>query len=380
MLLAAAVAWAGALASAGPAQTGPAPTVAQLWERCRETLPPFSYTVVKDEVVASDTDPGRRLRRVEVRFASQTVGQWERRMTHTGVLHIPVGFGSAVDPARKGKVVVIAGAYGDTTILDNYGEPIAARMGYPTMVLPIPGEYDGHDGESSWVYFLRAQLADTGYPVEHQYFRFGYSLSHGPGRLRRRPGQPKVVGVIGGHSKRAPAAFNAAAMDPERVAGVVYMGMESTFAAYEGKAWQGLSPAAGQELVRCPVLYLGATNEDGYEMFNITKLQAKIAGPGRSRSSPTTGTPACSEIQILDWQMWIAHVFEGRPLTRIGDLSWAERCRGDRLPGPHRVAQQDHQAKVWYVYCDDVPYWRDLMWYPVYLQKAGDLYEAFLPG
>lgn len=370
-------------AAAGPAaaaQADPAPTVAQLWERCRETLPPFSYTVVKDEVVASDSVPARKLRRLEVRFASQTVGQWERRMTHTGVLHIPVGFGSAVEPSRKGQVVVIAGAYGDTKIIDNYGEPIAARMGYPTMVLPIPGEYDGHDGESSWVYFLRAQLADTGDPVEHQYFRFGIPYLTALDVCAAVLGEPRIRGVIGGHSKRAPAAFNAAAMDPERVAGVVYMGMESTFAAYEGKAWQGISPAVSQELVLCPVLYLGATNEDGYEMFNITRLQAKMRRPWTLEVIPNYRHATSSEVQILDWQMWVSHVFEGRPLTRIGDLAWEENAEGTvfraRIESPNKIIQ----TKVWYVYCDDVPYWRDLMWYPVYLNKAGDLYEAFLPG
>ena len=289
--LAAAAALAWALGPAAAAQTGPAPTVAQLWERCRETLPPFSYTVVKDEVAASDTDPGRKLRRVEVRFASQTVGQWERRMTHTGVLHIPVGFGSAVDPSRKGKVVVIAGAYGDTKIIDNYGEPIAARMGYPTMVLPIPGEYDGHDGESSWVYFLRAQLADTGDPVEHQYFRFGIPYLTALDVFAAVLGEPKIRAVIGGHSKRAPAAFNAAAMDPERVAGVVYMGMESTFAAYEGKAWQGISPAAGQELRPLPACSTSARpTRTATRCSTSPGSRPRCAGPGRSRSSRTIGT------------------------------------------------------------------------------------------
>jgi hypothetical protein len=371
------------LAAAGlvpAAQSDPAPTIAKLWERCRETLPPFSYTVVKDEIVVSDTDPSRKLRRVEVRFASQTVGLWERRMTHTGVLHIPEGFGSAVDPSRKGRVVVIAGAYGDTKIVDNYGEPIAARMGYPTMVLPIPGEYDGHDGESSWVYFLRAQLADTADPVEHQYFRFAIPYLTALDVFSAVLGEPKIRAVIGGHSKRAPAAFNAAAMDPERVAGVVYMGMESTFAAYEGKAWQGISPASSQDLVRCPVLYLGTTNEDGYEMFNIARLQAKMRRPWTLEIIPNYRHATCSEVQILDWQMWISHVFEDRPLTRIGDLSWEENAEGTIFRARIESTNKVIQTKVWYVFCDDVPFWRDLMWYPVYLQKAGQLYEAFLPG
>lgn len=39
------------------------------------------------------------------------------------------------------------------------------------------------------------------------------------------------------------------------------------------------------------------------------------------------------------------------------------------------------QVKAWYVYCDDVPYWRDLMWYPVLMKKKqGNQYEARVGG
>ena len=286
---------------------------------------------------------------MEVRFASQTVGQWERRMAHTAVIHMPADPAVLSDPARKGKVVVIANAFGDQTIVDNYGEPLAALTGYPTMVLPIPGEYDGHDGESSWVYFLRAELADTRDPINHQYFRFAIPYLTAIDVFAAILKEPAIKAVIGGHSKRAPAAFNAAAMDPERVAGVVYMGMESTFASYEGQPGQPISPVESQALVRCPVLYLGATNEDGYEMFNIARLQAKMARPWTLEVIPNYRHATSSEVQILDWRMWISHVFEGRPLTRISDLGFEENEEGTifraRIDSPNKIIQ----AKVWYV-------------------------------
>jgi pimeloyl-ACP methyl ester carboxylesterase len=368
----------GLIATAVP--TEQAPTIQQLWEKCQETLLPFSYKVLKDEVIVSDTEPMKKLRRLEVRFTSQTVGQWDRRMTHAGIIHMPADPALLADPARRGKVVVIANAFGDSLMVDNYGEPIAARTGYPTMVLPIPGEYDGHDGESSWVYFLRAQLADTRDPVDHQYFRFAIPYLAAIDVFAAILGEKNIKAVIGGHSKRAPAAFNAAALNPERVAGVVYMGMESTFAGYEGQAWEGISPVHSQAFVRCPVLYLGATNEDGYEMFNISRLQAKMNPPWTVEVIPNYRHATASEVQILDWQMWISHVFEGRPLTRISDLRFEENEEGTifraRIESPNKLIQ----TKVWYVYNDDPPFWRDLMWYPVYLQKNGETYEAFLPG
>jgi pimeloyl-ACP methyl ester carboxylesterase len=366
---------------AGPyVQDGQTPTIRQTWERCQETLIPFSYKILKDEVVVSDTDPAKKLRRLEVRFTSQTVGLWDHLMIHTGVIYMPADPAVLADPSYRGKVVIIANAFGDTSMIDNYGEPIAARTGYPTMVVPIPGEYDGHDGESSWVYFLRAQIADTNDPIEHQYFRFAIPYLTAIDIFSAILNEPRIRAVIGGHSKRAPAAFNAAAMDPKRVAGVIYMGMESTFASYEGRAWQSISPVHSQEFVKCPVLYLGATNEDGYEMFNITRLESKMHPPWTVEVIPNYRHATASEVQILDWQMWISHVFQGRPVTRISDLRFEETEQGTifraKIDSPNKLIL----TKAWYVYNDDPPYWRDLMWYPVYLQKAGDIYEAFLPG
>jgi pimeloyl-ACP methyl ester carboxylesterase len=374
------------LASLGPAPAA-VPSVAasaenirRIWARCQETLLPFSYKVLRDEVVASDTVPAVKLRRMEVRFASQAVGQWERRMDHTAVIHIPADPALLADPARRGKVVVVAQAYGDDTIIDNYGEPLAALTGYPTMVLPIPGEYDGHDGESPWVYFLRAELADTRDPMNHQYFRFAVPYLTALDVFAAILKEPNIRAVIGGHSKRAPAAFNAAAMDPDRVAGVVFMGMESTFAGYAGQPQQPISPVESQAFVQCPVLYLGATNEDGYEMFNVARLQAKMVRPWTIEMVPNYRHATSSEVQIIDWRMWISHVFEDRPLTRISDLRFEENEEGTafraRIDSPNKIVQ----AKAWYVYNDDPPYWRDLMWYPVRLQKAGEAYEGFLSG
>lgn len=176
----------------------------ELWERCQETLSPFSYKVLKDEVVPSTTDPRQELRRIEVRFTSQVVGQWGRRMVHTAVIHMPADPKIYQAPERRGKVVVISNRFGDKMMINDYGEPIAARMGYPTMVLPIPGEYDGHDGESCWVYFFRSRLSDTKDPMDHQYFRFAIPYISALDVFGGILGEKKIRAVIGGHSKRAP--------------------------------------------------------------------------------------------------------------------------------------------------------------------------------
>jgi hypothetical protein len=352
----------------------------ELWERCQETLPPFSYKILKDESIASTTDPKQQLRRMEVRFTSQVVGQWMRRMEHTAVIHMPADPAVYKAPDRLGKVVVVANRYGDRMMIDDYGEPIAARTGYPTMVLPIPGEYGGHDGESCWVYYFRTQLTESKDPINHQYFRFAIPYISAMDVFEGILETENIRAVIGGHSKRAPAAFNAAAIDPERVAGVVYMGMESTFAGYEDKPWKGISPVHTQDYVQCPVLYLGATNEDGYEMFNVSRLQVKMKRPWTIEHIPNFHHAAYSEIQILNWQMWVSHIFDGRPLTQITDLSHSENEEGTvfraKIDSPNKIIA----VKTWYVYCDDVPFWRDLMWYPSFMRPNAEFYETFVSG
>ena len=99
-----------------------------------------------------------------------------------------------------------------------------------------------------------------------------------------------------------------------------------------------------------------------------------------------------SEKHFLDWQMWVSHIFDGRPLSRIGDLSWREVDDGFQWGGrtyeagtvfrasirsPNKIIQ----SKVWYVYNDDEPYWRDLVWYPEIMEPTADgVYEGHVEG
>lgn len=356
-------------------------TPAQLWERFQETQPPLSYDILREDVVPSDTDPVQALRRLEVRFCSQVAGQWRRRMEHTAIILIPNESDIYRSPERLGKVVIVSHAYGDKTVEGNYGEPIVSQMGYPTMIIPIPGEYDGCGGESAWIYYCRALVQDTEDPVNHANFRQAVAYLRALDVFENVLEQEQMQAVIGGHSKRATSAFLAAAMDPERIAGVVYMGNESRLRPSRTDYLQPISGIYAQQHVRCPVLYIGATNEDGYEMFNITRNLAVLERPWTVAHIPNYRHANRSEKQFIDWMMWISHCFEERPLTQITDLSYEETEEGAvfrcRINTPNKVIM----AKAWYVFADDLPFWRDLMWHPVTLtQKEGDLYEGFYLG
>ena len=107
-----------------------------LWTRFQKHNIPFDFTIEKDEVIPSDTDPGLKLRRVEVKFYSQEING--KKWGHPCVVFLPA------DPERRsgGKVVIVGQRSWDglatgpwrSAFLGNYGEPIAARTGYPTMI------------------------------------------------------------------------------------------------------------------------------------------------------------------------------------------------------------------------------------------------------
>ncbi|MBN1911053.1 MAG: tetratricopeptide repeat protein [Pirellulales bacterium] len=369
------------------------PTPGELWARCQKTLPPFAYDVVKDEVVASDTDPRLKLRRMEVRFVSQEVNGV--KMGHDAVLFIPADPSVNASPKRRGKVVVVARNYSDHTLVGNCAEPIAARTGYPTMCVDIPGDKDGKEGEMYWLTGLRTLARDTHDPMNFDLFRCAVPFVRALDVFADVLKEKKIRAIIGGHSKRGYYAYTAAAIDPERVAGVVYLGCErlftndekypdvsvSPFFSKDEKYPKCLVPFTTQKYVKCPVLYLGATNEAGFTMFNINELVGRMNDPWTIEYIPNYRHASRSEKQFIDWQMWVAHVFDGRPITKIGNLK-AEKMpkstvfRAD-VESPNKILQ----VKLWYVYCDDVPYWRDLMWYPALMRKGdGNRYEARLGG
>ncbi len=392
--------WAGHSSACVQARSQDAVTPpGDLWQDFRSKLPPLRPVVQKDEIVESDTVPGLKLRRLDVHFYSQVIDG--KPWGHPCVVFIPID-GKKSGPERKGRVVIVGQRSWDglatgpwrNSFLGNYGEPIAARTGYPTMVCPVPGEYDGSDGREISIGFLDDLRKKTQNPVDHPYFRLAVPYLRALDVMAGILGVPpeSIKAVIGGHSKRATSAFTAAAADPDRIAGVVYMGNESLWGSTRDTPWRSVSPAFSRQWVGADVLYIGATNEDGYRMFNINAIQDIMQGAWTIAIIPNYRHASMSEKHFLDWQMWVSHVFDGRPLALIDDLSWREVADGFQWGGRTfeagtvfhatiRSANKIIQAKVWYVYNDDEPYWRDLVWYPEFMvNTGGDVYEGFVKG
>lgn len=365
----------------------------QLWERLQRTLPPFSYTIQKDEIVQSDSDPRQNMRRIEARFISQKIDGV--RMGQTAVIFIPAGNSGNLRPEQRGKVVIVTHSFDDVNIELNYAEPIAARTGYPTMSLQMPGDDDGADGERDWLLFFRKLARDTQDPFNHDLFRCAVPYIQALDVFSDLLKEKDIRAVIGGHSARAYYAYTAAAMDPERIAGVVYMGCERLFtndvtyadtsivASFSDDQVypKSLIPFYIQRYVKCPVFYIGVTNEGAYAMFNINKFQEKMKQKWTMEYIPNHIHDARSEKQFIDWRMWVSHIFDGRPITQVHDLSFEEDEEGTffraRIDSENKIIQ----VKAWYVHNHDDPFWRDLMWFPVNMKKKqGNLYEAYVSG
>ena len=375
-------------------QASEIPKPRDLWLQFKKNQPPLEFTIGKNEIIISDTYPKLQLRRIEVKFYSQEIDG--KKWGHPCVIFLPADPKINSTPDRLGKVVIVGQRSWDglatgpwrESFLGNYGEPIAAQTGYPTMICPVPGEYDGTNGQEISIGFLNNLSKETQDPIDHNYFRLAVSYLCALDVMADilEVEKNEIRAVIGGHSKRATAAFTAAAADPDRIVGVVYMGNESTWGSTQELPFKSISPAFTQDFVKAKVLYLGATNEDGYRMYNLNAIQDIMQGAWTIEYIPNYRHASMSEKHFLNWRMWVAHVFDNRPLTKINDLSYTEVEDGfqwagrsvpagtlfkARIQSPNKIIQ----AKIWYVYNDDEPFWRDLVWYPEFMVQHDDGYS-----
>lgn len=354
------------------------PKPRELWPLVKQHVVPLEFKVLSDEIVASDTDPSQKLRKVTAHFFSQELAG--KKWGHPCVIFTPEDNRRNLAPERKGKVVIIGSPPRDyfPVHVAKYGEPIAARTGYPTMVLSNPGEYpDGSDIERD-IRILNTLRQQTGKSYYNMNCQLAVVYIQAMDAFEQFLGLDGLKAVVGGHSKRGRSATVAAVID-SRVASAIIMGNESVYATDRIQWHLSFHHAFFQDQVDVPIFYLGATNEDGYKMFNVNILQERLKRPMTIEMIPNYCHSNFSEIQYMDFMMWVAHVFDGRPITRISEVSH------ERQPGRTVFrAGIESQAKLqivraWYVYSDD-PAWRDLMWYHLLMNKVGDHYEAVLPG
>jgi PhoPQ-activated pathogenicity-related protein len=350
----------------------------EIWPLVRKHVIPLDFRILSDEIVTSDTDPTKKLRKVTAHFYSQELAG--KKWGHPCVIFIPADNSANQKPPRKGRVIIMSSPGGNEypVHVPKYGEPIAARTGYPVMVMNNPGTYDdGRDIEHD-IGVLGRLAKETGKNYYSMNCQLAVVYIQAMNAFQQFLGIDKVHAVIGGHSKRGRSAIVAAAMD-DRVASAIIMGNEGVFTGARPSPGLSLHYAYFQDQVHVPVMYLGATNEDGYRMFNINLMQQPLRNPMTIEYIPNYVHSTANEIQFMDFLMWTAHVFDGRPITKIEEAT--HRRDGNRNIFTAKLSSKAkvQTVKAWYVYADN-PAWRDLMWYHVLMRKVGDRYEGVLPG
>ena len=375
------------LPAPGPAQEPPpltrkVPTPLALWQEFRRTLPPLELERTPDRIVPSVVDSRVRLRRIDLSFVSQLV--FGRKLVHKAVIFLPTDAELQADKGRRGKVVIVGSIAGamQQSFLCNYGHPIATFNRVPVMILPNPGSTPDRPDREWSIRNLWAKGVPR-VPTNKYYFRLAQVYLRGMEVFAKVLGiaPEQLRAVIGGHSKRAPSAYCAAAIRPAQVAGVVFMGMEGLWRWRPDSPWLPTHPLYVRRFVTCPTIYLGATNEDGYSMFNVTRNQAMLKKRWTVSMVPNYRHAAESEQQFLVWRMWVAHIFDGRPLARIGKVGHEKTPKGTRFKAEIACPNRVIQVRAWHTYCDDVPLWRDLVWYPVVMHRTKEgLYEGFHRG
>ena len=354
------------------------PKPRELWPIVKQHTVPLEFRIISDEIVPSDTDPTKKLRKVTAHFFSQELAG--KRWGHPCVIFLPTDERRNLSPERKGKVVIVGSpprGYHPVHI-DMYGEPIAARTGYPTMVLSNPGEYPDGSAIESDMRILNKLRQETGDNYYNMNCQLAVVYIKALDALEEFLGLKGLKAVVGGHSKRGRSATVAAAIDP-RVASVIVMGNESAFATDRIQWHLSFHHAFFQEQVDVPVFYLGATNEDGYKMFNVNLMQERLARPMTIEMIPNYCHSNFSHVQYMDFMMWVAHVFDGRPITKISQVTHQRQSGRSVFRAKIESDAKIRIARAWYVYSDD-PAWRDLMWYHLLMHKTEEYYEAVLPG
>ncbi len=354
------------------------PKPRDVWPEVMKHAVPLEWKILSDEIVVSDTDPSKKLRKVTAHFWSQELAG--KKWGHPCVIFMPADASVNASAKRKGRVVILGSPPGEqfSVHVAKIGEPVAARTGYPTMVLNNPGLYANGAEIESDIRVLGQLAKETGRNYYNMNCQLAVVYVQAMNALQQFLGTTNIQAVLGGHSKRGRSATVAAGVDP-RVAGVAIMGNEGVYRTDLIESHLTFHHAFFQDDVNAPVMYIGATNEDGYRMFNINLLQERLRRPMTIELIPNYCHSTANEIQFMDFLMWVAHVFDGRPVTRIVDVN--HRREGNRTVFSAKVegAAKVQTVKTWYVYSDD-PAWRDLMWYHLLMTRVGDHYEAVLRG
>jgi len=348
-----------------------------VWENIKKFSVPLSLSIESAETIPCDYAPDVSLKHLVLQFHSQELGG--TKWVHKAEVLIPEHSSAKWKSNKKAKVVIIG-----TPVWDGYmpihvrkfGHRIAGKAGYPVMICALPGyDEEGNDLEIGLFRRVRNFARSKGDSTINMYGQCGMVYIRALDAFEEILKVPSVEAVIGGHSKRAGGAPFAAAID-NRISSVVIMGWEME---HKNAPWYY---SYYQDQVHVPVLYLGGTNETGYKMFTITDMQEHLERPMTIEMIANYSHSNFSDIQYMDFLMWVSHVYDKRPITKIDSISWnwTKNASFTQFKAKVETKAKIQIVRVWYAYTDD-PAWRDVMWFHRIMEPTGNgFYEENLPG
>ncbi len=355
------------------------PKPRELYPIVSRDMVPMKLKIISDEMVLSDTDPTMQLRRITAQF--QSLKLEGRIWVQPCIILMPADKTINAFPERRGKVVIM-GTGGWVVLparVNMYADPIVTRTGYPVMAVHSPGNYaDGRPVEGNLAPLTRLRKK-TGRNYYNMNCQLALVYIQAMNVFEKVLDIHPVSAVVGGHSKLGRSATVAAAMD-SRVAGVVIMGNEGVYRTDRIQWHLSFHHAFFQEQVNVPVLYIGATNEGGYKMFNVNIMQERLKRPMTIEMIPNYRHYDFDERHYIDFRMWVAHVFDSRPITQVSDLEFERRNGRNYFRAKVRSAAKIRMVRVWYTFVK-TPAWNRNLWFEWFMAERGDgVYEASVPG
>jgi hypothetical protein len=135
-----------------------------------------------------------------------------------------------------------------------------------------------------------------------------------------------------------------------------------------------------QDEVKVPVFYIGATDEGGYKRFNVNLLQERLEQPMTVEMIPNYRHHNYHDKQFTDFMMWVAHIFDDRPISRVTDVSYERKHHRNYYRAKIEGDAKVKMVLVWYVYTDN-PQWTGNVWYDwLMLKRENGYYETSVPG
>jgi hypothetical protein len=391
--------------------------------------------IVETKTIKSTVRPGEKVTIMRLQFTSQ---DWHGFIwRHPANIYIPSGYGG------DGDVGIIGTSYlfwkgdmksrlkipgtGQGTEAE-YAEGTAIDTGRPIMIFSLPGEDVGGMHEVELMGYGNRQIQETGDLTWYGYYALATCYLRAITLMQNLPEVRARKAVLMGCSKRGVAITIAAAVDHERIAGIVTtchtVGNFLYFAAMKlaqlghetagpdddvfelkieeekrhllGGGFQpapmilrslntptgfrilsAFDPYIWHEQIKAPMLVTLGTNDEFFALGTVDEMYNAFQGEKAFLSIDNLPHTWVSVKHLYAWRMWLAHCFDGRPVPHI---SLTIEKIADAIHVNAKVtAEYNLRDVILYIAYNPSLDWRFVEWQGRGMHKDGNCYHAAIP-